>query len=370
MTDALHRPHQTDPHAAKVRVLLLYKNFKAKAGISHIGLGVSLYNTMQTLRRAGVWVDVEPIVNPKDAQAVLERKFKESQAHNPPQPFYSHVVFSAPWVPVEDFAQLLNAWPQTTFLSLCHSNVGFLQYDARGVHNLRGYLDLEKGTHNFQVAGNNTRFVEWVRNAYQAPCVYLPNLYFLKDRCAPHRRHWDGTVLRVGAFCAVRPQKNLMSCVGAALEMHQWLRVDTEVYISSGRPENTAVITKALHEMIDGVPGIKLIDNGWQEWPKFVRTIGQMDVMVQVSYSETFNIVVADGISQGVPTVVSDAIEWAPTNWQANPDDATDIARKGVHLLQDLRAPVDGWKALTKYVDDGVAAWKKYLVPSSSAHAA
>lgn len=37
-------------------LVLLYKNFAAQAGISHIGLGVAAANTAKVLRRAGVRV--------------------------------------------------------------------------------------------------------------------------------------------------------------------------------------------------------------------------------------------------------------------------------------------------------------------------
>ena len=40
-------------------------------------------------------------------------------------------------------------------------------------------MELEMGTHNVHLAGNSRRFVEWIQAAFGAPCVYLPNLYYL-----------------------------------------------------------------------------------------------------------------------------------------------------------------------------------------------
>lgn len=356
----LFHPHHVHPDDLKIRVLFFYKNFAAKQGVSHIGLGVSLQNTMMTLRKNGIWADVVPIVNPQDAAAILTKKMQEAGNHKPPLPPYSHVVFSAPWIPVEEYRKLMNQLPDVIFLNLCHSNVGFLQVDTNGVINLRNYIDLEKGSHNFHVAGNNDRFVQWIQRAYNAPCAYLPNLYNLDGHC-PHRRPWDGSLLNVGIFGALRPQKNFMTAVAGAIEIYQQMRATTCLYMSSGRPENEKVIWASIQQMVKGLPGLTLINNGWETWPQFLRTVGQMDLMLQPSYSETFNIVTADGIAMGIPSVVSDAIEWAPKSWTAECDDASSISIKGCHLLQDMNAPLQGWKHLTAYVTRGVHDWKTFL---------
>ena len=354
-----HRPHHVEPHHDKVRLLLAYKNFQAKAGISHIGLGVSLQNTAAVLRKHHVWAELLPIVKPSDVYGHLcGHKGGSKQHHEAP---FSHVVFSAPWVQPEEFLRLTHHFPDTTFISLCHSNVGFLQFDARGVQHLRGYLNLEKAAHNFRVAGNNKRFCEWLRNTYRAPCAYLPNLYNLQRHHPYQRPPWDGSLLKIGCFGAVRPQKNLMCAVGAALEVAVRVHADTEIHVSDGRPENSHVIIRALHEMVDGIRGVRLINNHWESWPEFLQTVHAMDLLMQPSYSETFNVVCADGISQGVPCVVGEAIEWAPKSWRAETDDASEIARKGVHLLKDCHAAAEGWEALEHYLKRGLEHWKEFL---------
>ncbi len=47
-------------------------------------------------------------------------------------------------------------------------------------------------------------------------------------------------------------------------------------------------------------------------------------------------MVTADGIAEGVPSVVSEAIDWAPRSWKAPVDDANAMARIGRKLLQPL----------------------------------
>jgi hypothetical protein len=58
----------------------------------------------------------------------------------------------------------------------------------------------------------------------------------------------------------------------------------------------------------------------------FLDLIAQMDICLQVSLSESFNIVSADAVSMGVPLVGSDAISWLPAWSQAPVDSASGIA--------------------------------------------
>ena len=77
-------------------------------------------------------------------------------------------------------------------------------------------------------------------------------------------------------------------------------------------------------------------------WAKFRQLVGSMHLLLQPSFTESFNVVTADGVHQGVPSVVSDAIDWAPARWQANPDDAEDLVRVAQYLLKTPQAVDDG----------------------------
>jgi hypothetical protein len=89
-----------------------------------------------------------------------------------------------------------------------------------------------------------------------------------------------------------------------------------------------------------------------------------MNLLLQPSFTESFNMVSADGVAQGVPSVVSDAIEWVPKNWQARADDACDIANVGISLLFDPTAAAEGRVALVKHNRMALQAWTDYLVPT------
>ena len=260
------------------KVILAYKNFAANRNISHIGLGVSAMNTAKVLRKHGIQTDVWPITNAEQLSQNLSG--------------VTQVAISAPWIPTADLQRLVLQYPETRFAVNCHSNVGFLQADTNGVKLVREAMELEVGSHNFHLAGNSSKFCRWVRSAFGRPCTYLPNLYYLESSTPASRPLFNGGTLRIGAFGATRPLKNLMSAAGAALEIARELKTDTELWLSAGRTEGGGdTILRAAHAMIDGLPQIRMVENGWQSWPAFRQSIAHMHLLFQPSYTESFNMV-------------------------------------------------------------------------------
>ena len=331
-------------------IVLAYKNFAAYRNISHIGLGVAALNTAKVLQASGIPAEVWPILSATDLRERLRKTPRQE------------VIISAPWIPALEMQALSNDFPQTHFAVTCHSNVGFLQADRNGVKVVRQLMDVEMATSNIHLAGNTRRFCRWINKAFGAPCAYLPNLYYLGSSIPRPRAPFTGGTLRIGAFGATRPLKNLMSSAGAALEMARALRVPLEFWISAGRVEGGGDgVLAAVNEMLSGLPDVALKLNGWQTWPEFRRTVAYMHLLLQPSYTESFNMVTADGVAEGVASVVSKAIEWAPDDWKADVDDVPQIARVGRKLLFDAQAGHDGYQALQTYVADGVQAYKKYF---------
>ncbi len=335
-----------------IHLVITYKNFSNNPGISHVGLGVAALNTAKTLRRCGIKASVWPLRKERD---LLDRLCQD--------PTVTHCVVSAPWIGSPMWDEILGKYPDIQFAVNCHSNVGFLQADTDGVRFLREGIDIEQGVQNFKVAGNSKKFVRWLHRAYCFPCAYLPNLYYvdhLATRADRFHNHYQGGVLRIGAFGAIRPQKNLMSAAGAALEIANELKAETEIWINSEHYcENQ--VQNSINALLDNLPGIRIVRCGWSTWPDFRRTVRTMHLLLQVSYTESFNNVTADGVVEGVPSVVSNAIEWVPEYWQARMDDVNDIARVGQRLIYDRRAPRDGLIHLERHNYDSARAWGRFL---------
>jgi len=342
------------------RVAMVYKNFALNQNVSHIGLGVSALQNQKALRAAGHLAEVRALGSASELAKLLDEDRQTARlAHHVA---ITHVVVSAPWISSGELVRIAQAHPEVMFAVVSHSNVGFLQADPRAIALLREGSDLERALPNFRVGANAASLRNWWQATYRTPMLLLPNMYPFEP--VRNRRMWSGGTLRIGCFCAIRPYKNVLTAAAAALEVGVRLRAsELEFWISGGRTEGGGTIAQAIHEMYVNVPRAKVVANQWESWPRFLETVGSMDLLMQPSYTETFNMVTADGIARGVPSVVGEAIAWAPKNWRAATDEARDLADRAVALLHDPTAIEQGVEALRASNEAALREWRGFLGP-------
>lgn len=347
--------HYLAPSRSSAYLVLFYCNFKAIGPHSHIGLGVNGLHTLKVLRRNRVHTDLFGVRNAADINAKLT-------ALTAAKTIPTHVVIEAPsWISVADIRTMLFTFPATHFIVRTHSQIAFLQADKNAITAVRELILLEEGMPNFTVCANNTRLATFLRTTYTGKCLYLPNLYdFERTTSKPGVSHHH-RVLRVGSFGALRPLKNHTTAGAAALMLAARRGTDLEFWISVGRDDASSAAKESLRNMFVGLPHAKLMEYSWNDWPMFRRIVANMDLNMQLSFTESFCLTAADSVAEGVPCVVSSAIEWAPSSWQADSDDAEDAMRIGSALLSDTHAAADGLKALTTYVTMGTHLWVSYL---------
>jgi glycosyltransferase involved in cell wall biosynthesis len=333
---------------------IIYKNFAANKGISHIGLGVSGSLNAQVLTEKVGPASVIPAVN----NIEIVRAIVDYNKANPNAQL-THVIISAPWLSTRDVRAIVTHFNKIKFAVLSHSNVGFLQADPNGTRLLREGLQLSLEVPNFTIAGNSKKFVEWMEMAYGVPVALLPNMYPTVGAVKAVSKIGP---IKIGIFGAIRPQKNVLTAAAGAIVIGRVLNRPVELWINSGREEGgTGTLTRALWQLTKDLPNFELKQAKWAPWNIFRKTVESMDLLIQVSYTESFNMVTADGISCGVPSVVSDAIYWAPKEWVAKSDDALDVARIGVKLLTSENLRAKGIKAIKRHNDNALKSWKKFL---------
>ncbi len=356
--DTRARPHALEPTKSTARVIHAVKNFAAIQGVCHIGLGVTATTNIKMLRRAGYFAEAWAVQTAAELKSMIEKDERFRQQHGGVPP--SHIIVSAPsWVQPEEFKDLAITWPYIQFVQLNHSGNAFLSIDKYGIRNIREVSALSLSLPNVEVAGNNMRFVTWM-NRTIGPCLHLPNLY--DTASYSHYVHKTvGSTIRIGSFGAGRPWKNQLCAAEGAIELAKNLGVNLELYINSERPDGGERMIEARRELFHDMPGATLHVIGWKLWPKFRKVVSNMHLLLQPSFDETFNVVTADGIAEGVPSVTSSAIEWTPRRWWATPEDPSDIAKVGLYLITDKYAADDGRRALSKYAHDGLENWRNYL---------
>jgi glycosyltransferase involved in cell wall biosynthesis len=355
-TDAHRRPHHAAPDLASVRVIFVVHHNEPKLPGSDSGLGITVNCTMRVLRREGVDAETWSV---QTVEQLFHRLEKDQWASVRP---ITHVVINTPnFANPSQFAQLAQQWPKTDFIMLAHTGLAYLCIDDHGPRKIRELLHLQRAVPNIKVAGNNPRF-EWFGIYGQMPLL-LPNLYDVESFVAPvsHRANHDP--LRIGSFGENRPWKNQSLAAMAALAIARRMGVRLELYVNADRWEQTWPYSQARQELFDGLPWASITKVPWDTWSRFREIVGTMDLCIHPSYDETFCVVCADGIAEGVPSVVTGAMEWAPRSWQCSePYDPMNIATVGMALLHSRDMAVhDGRVALTSFVKSGVMRWLEYL---------
>lgn len=352
------RPHQCAPDLSSVHVILVSELMgNPLPGGSDAGLAVTVNGTAKVLRRAGVHAEAWKVRNADELAARIEAEMW--RAARP----ITHVIVNNPrFIGPAKFAELASKWTDIEFVQLNHSGLAYLSIDDKGVWNIRAVLDLETALHNVRVAANNPRFRGWLNGNFGVDCILLPNLYDVESFRNPVTARKDCDPLRIGSFGAGRPWKNQLIAAEAALTMARRLGVNLELYINSGHWDTNGKHSEARGEMFSGLPWAKIIEVKWDAWPRFRRTVAAMDILLSPSFDETFCVVCADGIAEGVPSVVTGAMEWTPRQWWSEPWDQASVAHVGMALLHDRTGAVhEGRAALTEFVKNGLRLWIEYL---------
>jgi hypothetical protein len=356
-----YRPHHLAPNLLTAKVILVCRDFGG-SGVSHVGLRISADYTAKTLMGEGIWAEAWSTKTANELTIQLRKAKEAAIARNEVRP--SHIVISAPWIEPVDLAKLAGEFPEIHFIVVSHSCVGFLSADPHAIKILKEVANMQMTSHNIFVGGNSLKFTSWATDTWGIPVMWCPNLYCMKEVFSHRDRNWSpGSILRIGIFGANRPLKNHVCSAAAAAELAIRYGTPVEVYLSTGRNEGGSPL--ALAEMLD-VRNIAVKPTGWLNWPAFRKLLRTMDIVMQPSFTESFNVVAADSIAEGVPVVVSETIDWVPRWWQAVADDPQDIARVADTLLRDPTTSHQGRIALRDYVDRGIAQWKRVLYDNNS----
>lgn len=337
-------------HSTKPFVLLVYKSFANDPQVSHSGLGISAKAASMVLAEHGLHGQPLPVFDGYE----FEKKLREIQKG----PLtVTHVIFYAPFIDMGFMEGLVKRWPKVHFTVTIHSNIAFLQTDSFSVKIIREGTGVSKRNKNFVISANSTMLVEFIREVYKAPCAWLPNLYPTGKKSPRPCEE----ILRLGLFGAIRPLKNILSGVAAAILLSK--SRPAELFLSGGRIEGGEGIMRAVNELVTGQENLKLTVTPWYGWEDFRKFVSTMHLLLQPSFSETFNNVTADGAAQQVPSVISPAINWAPNYWRVNPENVFEIEDKAKELLDCPHAGMDGFHALEKHNLTGLVAWVQFLHP-------
>lgn len=235
----------------------------------------------------------------------------------------THVVLEAFWCPPYKLAELVRLYPKVRWTVRTHSKTPFIAGEGIAYQWAFEYARILHGLYGNMSANSTEVTDEWT--SMGLPTVKLRNVYCLED-VHPPKNHREHGVLDVGCFGALRLLKNQLIQATAAIQYADRHGLMLRFHINVSRVEmEGANPYKNIKALFANRPPHQLVEHGWYDHSKFLQVIRTMDILLQVSYTETFNIVAADAVSQGVPVVGSEDICWLPADRIADPNSAPSI---------------------------------------------
>jgi hypothetical protein len=353
----------------KERVLFICKQRNSSWSSDYYGGSVGL-----PTKCSGLYNSVRFIVDALNAKKVVEAKIVDVVDNNSIDREVSTfrpelVIIEGFWVVPSKFAELKKLYPHVTWMVRSHSNTEFAAVEGMIFEWIRGYLEQGiKLAFNSEDAADDA--YNWAlsfnpRLVGKNSVIYLPNIYSIP----PEKKHItclpSNGVLKIGCFGAIRPFKNHLVQALASIEVADSLEKKMEFHINGARLEmHGNPVLSNLRAVFKDHPRHKLISHNWYNHDDFLNVVATMDLGTQVSFSETFNIVTADFVSQHVPVVVSPEIKWVNQMFAADPNDvgsvvttmkrALSLSKVGVHKLNR--------RFLNNYSDKSTAIWQRTLI--------
>ena len=347
-----------------MKILFILKrkeNFKAKND-DHIGVSTGLYNSAKFM---------DDMLNTNSIESHLE-VVKDNNCIDREVTKYrpTHVIIEALWVVPEKFVILQKLHPNVTWIIRIHSEMPFMAGEGPSMSWIVEYTKHK----NVILSCNAPRMLEEVRfyiqtvNSYTdeevvKKVVYLPNYYPIESKSKPYNK--DKDTIDIGCFGAIRPLKNHLVQVHAALRFAEENNKKLNFHINSSRLEmNGGPVLNNLMGMFEQLydRGHRLYNHDWTPRDEFLDLCAKMDIGMQCSFSETFNIVAADFISQGVPIIASREIPWAKDEFAAYPESSIDIinALNITHTLPAENVMIHS-NSLSDYVINTKQVWLEYF---------
>lgn len=268
------------------------------------------------------------------------------------------VMIEAVWVVPEKFIILAKLHPTVKWVIRVHSEVPFIANEGNLLKWLFEYVKLP----NVFVSSNSIRVNNELTNVLKTNVILLPNFYPIGD--VDYTFKQDREVIDISCFGAVRPFKNHLLQGMAAMKFADDTGKKLRFHINVNRIEGFGEpALKNVRALFEGRPDHELVEHLWANHTEFMDLVRSMDIAMQVSFTETFNIVAADAVVSGTPIVVSDEIYWANRLYKADPTSYKSMvcALKRVWLLRHLGAQRLNTQGLRNYNSWSEQHWVDYI---------
>ncbi len=255
------------------------------------------------------------------------------------------VILEAIWCPPYKIKELLKLHKKVKWNIRLHSKFPFLAQEKMAMEWLGEYNEIAQQYPNLTISANNEDFINQINNI-GFNLIYTPNYYPISHFSEVNTKP-VGHILDIGCFGALRILKNTVQQAVCSIKYANDIGKKLKFHINdSSQYEKEGVsILNNLKNIFSNGPH-ELVIHDWHDHRNFIDLIRKMDLCMQVSFSESYNITAADGIACGIPTIGSTEIEFISRIYKTAPTDYENILNKisfalryktlGLHYINQL----------------------------------
>ena len=268
------------------------------------------------------------------------------------------VVLEALWVTPAKLDELIALHPEISWTVRIHSEIPFLAQESIAIDWINKYFD-----RGVTVAFNSSRSFNAFRNLYlDDPLVLLPDYFPVQ----PKQRELacDGA-LNISCFGSLRVMKNQLNQAVAAIRFGDETGQPIRFHINNcfhGCNTGRSILNN-LRQLFESSAPHRLVEHEWLSERDFQSVLSKMDIGMQVSFSESFNIVSAQTANFHIPIVVSDEIVWASGLIKACPTSISEMVAKLKVADSNILGPLaaeHNLRGLKRYSKESEKLWLQY----------
>ena len=272
------------------------------------------------------------------------------------------VIAEAVWLQPAKFKTLMPANEFIKkFIIRIHSDFAYFAIESVGFNWM---YDAVKESNKIELAANCFNFADNIGYVTGVPFHYLPNIF---EKPLSKSRKEEEDTIRIGIFGAIRLLKNHLTQAVAAIRFAEEKGKILHLHVNELVSDAGSSVLNNIRELFNRNGKHKLYIEPYRDGMEYDNLIRFMDVGMQLSFTESFNIVAANFVCNGVPIVVSSTIDWMPTTLQASYTEIADIVKK-LHFAYSNRnnndLQVAQYRGLMDHNNKSKDVWDRWILKS------
>lgn len=232
-------------------------------------------------------------------------------------------IIEALWCPPEKIAENVRLHPEIKWYIRIHSKLPFLGMEGIAVDWLYRCSKIP----NVTIAANHPDTVVELSTLLNKHVKYLPNVFYpyKQRKIKDYSISRFNQTINIGCFGAIRPFKNTFVQAVAAIVFARRMGLNLRFHINDRAEQLGEQVRKNISFLFANNEA-ELVIHKWMDEDTFNTLLfEEIDISMQVSITETHNLVIAESINNGVLPVVSKEIYWLPEIFKTKTQDMFDI---------------------------------------------